>query len=78
MRTDPYAVLLEPSLYAPLPFLVLLIWMSFRVFRKSGHSGWWSLVLLVPWVNFVVVWVFAFVRWPTLDAAKAGDPSGSD
>lgn len=79
MRTDPYSeILMAPSLWAFAPFLVFVIWISSRVFRKAGHSGLWSLLLLLPGVNVVVVWVFAFVRWPVLDAVKTKRPSGSD
>jgi uncharacterized membrane protein YhaH (DUF805 family) len=60
------------------PILVLYIWMSFRVFRKAGRNGWWSILLLVPVLNIVVVWVFAFVRWPVLEAPKTDDPSVFD
>lgn len=79
MRTDPYSGLFDLILFlfASLPFVVLVIWMFFRVSRKSGRSGWWSLLLLVPWANIVAVWVFAFVRWPALDAPKADEPPGA-
>ena len=77
MDAHPNEIMTE-FLLALLPFIVFVVWMSFRVFRKSGHSGLWSLLLLLPMVNIVVVWVFAFVRWPALDAAKADEPSGSD
>ena len=67
-----------------LAVVVFVIWMSVRVFHKAGRSGWWCLLLLVPILNIVTVWVFAFVRWPALEAAKAGaispsppDPIGS-
>ena len=67
-----------------LPFVVFVIWMSVRVFHKAGRSGWWCLLLLVPVLNIVTVWVFAFVRWPALEATKADgispsppDPVGS-
>jgi uncharacterized sodium:solute symporter family permease YidK len=35
-----------------------------KIASKAGYSGWWCLILLVPLVNFVMIWVFAFSRWP--------------
>ncbi|WP_186118656.1 hypothetical protein [Burkholderia gladioli] len=35
-----------------------------RILRKAGFSGWLCLLLLVPVVNLLMYWVFAFVRWP--------------
>lgn len=47
-----------------LAFVALLVWLFARIARKAGFSGWWSLLMLVPVVNVVLVWVFAFVQWP--------------
>jgi hypothetical protein len=49
----------------------LLIWYvigaipAFLVVRRTGMSGWWGLLLLIPIFGFVIVlWVVAFARWP--------------
>lgn len=34
------------------------------VAKKAGFSRWWSLVLIVPLINLIIVWVFAFMEWP--------------
>ena len=34
------------------------------VAKKAGFSRWWSLILLVPLINLIMVWVFAFMKWP--------------
>ena len=34
------------------------------VVRKAGYSGWWVLLGFVPIVGLVMLWVFAFSRWP--------------
>jgi uncharacterized membrane protein YhaH (DUF805 family) len=39
-----------------------------RILRKAGFDGWWVLVLLIPVVNIIMIWIFAFTRWPTLPA----------
>lgn len=43
---------------------VFLFWISIRILHKAGFSGWWALLLLIPIVNIVFVWVFAFINWP--------------
>lgn len=47
-----------------LPILVLLWWSIVRIIRRAGYSGWWALVMLVPVVNIVFIWIFAFSKWP--------------
>jgi uncharacterized membrane protein YhaH (DUF805 family) len=39
---------------------------SVKILNKAGYSGWWSLLTLVPLVNIVMIWVFAFADWPVL------------
>lgn len=35
-----------------------------KVLHRTGFSPWFCLLLLVPVVNLIVVWVFAFIEWP--------------
>ena len=56
-------------------FVVFPAWMTVRILHKVGRSGWWCLVILVPLVNIVMVWAFAFARWPALEVAGAAAPS---
>jgi hypothetical protein len=51
--------------------LLVSLWASGRVVKRAGFSPWWALILLVPLVNVVSFWVFAFSRWPTLDRASS-------
>lgn len=54
-----------------LPLIVIVaptLWMSVRILHKAGYSGWWSLLLMVPIANIVMMWVFAFADWPALRA----------
>lgn len=32
--------------------------------RKAGFSAWWVLLSLVPVVGIVLLWLFAFAKWP--------------
>lgn len=48
--------------------LVLVIWAFVAVFgrilNRAGYSRWWLLTLVVPLVNLIMLWVFAFANWP--------------
>lgn len=50
--------------------LALIIWLvvfiipTWRIVSKAGFAGAWSLISIVPLVNIVALWVFAFMRWP--------------
>jgi uncharacterized membrane protein YhaH (DUF805 family) len=37
-----------------------------RIIRRAGFSAWWILVTFVPILNFIMLWVFAFIEWPAL------------
>jgi hypothetical protein len=70
--------------------LALAGWMAWRIVEKAGFRGWAGLVaVLLVWtgvltiVPLVLLWVFAFMRWPRdnpaspayLAAAPTGAPS---
>jgi uncharacterized membrane protein YhaH (DUF805 family) len=42
-----------------------------RIVRRAGYSGWWALLMIVPGVNVIALWVFAFIRWPALEPSSA-------
>jgi uncharacterized membrane protein YhaH (DUF805 family) len=46
--------------------VAFVYWLVVRVLRKAGYSGWWCLLMLVPFVNLIMIWVFAFAHWPRL------------
>lgn len=53
--------------YSSLHWLLLLVIFvipAWRVVAKAGFNGAWSLLLLIPFVNLIAIWVFAFMRWP--------------
>lgn len=65
-----------------LAIAAFFIWCYVRIIRRAGYSGWWVLILLVPVVNIVMVWVFAFSTWPVLRgaggiAARVQRPAGA-
>jgi len=42
------------------------LWFFARAVKKAGFSPWWTLLGIVPFLNVVALWVFAYVKWPTL------------
>jgi len=46
--------------------LVLYFVPIVKILHKAGYSGWWSLIVLVPVVNIIMFYVFAFANWPAL------------
>jgi Ca2+/Na+ antiporter len=35
-----------------------------QIMLRTGFSQWWALVVVVPVVNLIALWVFAFSNWP--------------
>ena len=47
--------------------------MGYRILEKAGLNGVWALVLLLPVVNIIMIWVFAFCHWPNLKPVAEQD-----
>jgi hypothetical protein len=47
--------------------LVLVVVPYWKIWQRTGHSGAWGLLMVVPLVNIISLWVLAFKRWPALD-----------
>jgi hypothetical protein len=41
-----------------------------EVIHKAGYSRLWILVWFVPLLNIIMLWVFAFSRWPSQGARR--------
>ena len=52
-----------------LVLIVIPILIFGPVVKKAGFSRWWSLLLIVPLLNLIMVWVFAFMDWPAEKSA---------
>jgi uncharacterized membrane protein YhaH (DUF805 family) len=46
--------------------LFLPVWFFSLAVKKAGFSPWWALLGIVPLINIIMLWVFAFVEWPAL------------
>ena len=55
-----------------LVILVLIVWAFVAVFgrilNRAGYSRWWLLTMLVPVLNLIMLWVFAFANWPVTNS----------
>ena len=47
--------------------VILPFW---TIFSKAGYNGALSLLLLIPIINLIIIYVFAFVDWPCLKNAQ--------
>jgi uncharacterized membrane protein YhaH (DUF805 family) len=62
-----------------LAIFILQLVIAWRIAEKAGYSGPLSLLMLIPFVNFVVLLIFAFSEWPIearLKALPGGTPPG--
>ena len=41
-----------------------------KIWPRTGHSGAWGLLMLVPLANLISLWVLAFKEWPALRAGE--------
>ena len=52
-----------------IPILILVALMVipyWKLWQRTGHSGFWGLLMIIPLVNIISLWVLAFKRWPAL------------
>ena len=47
-----------------LVILILVILPYWKIFSKAGYSGGLSLLMLVPLLNFIMLFFLAFSSWP--------------
>ena len=47
-------------------FAIFVFWLLSKILVKAGFDPLWAFVMLVPVVNVIMVWVFAFADWPNL------------
>jgi hypothetical protein len=46
--------------------LALVVIPYWKIWQRTGHSGAWGLLMIVPFANIVSLWVLAFKDWPAL------------
>lgn len=45
-------------------FVAVMFWAYARIVQRAGYSRWLALFILFPILNLVLIWVFAFAKWP--------------
>jgi hypothetical protein len=45
--------------------LIIMIVPFWRIISKAGYNGAWALLAIVPLVNLIMLYVFAFNTWPS-------------
>jgi hypothetical protein len=63
VSVTPVGIVLIAAFIAPVAVCVVAI---VRIVQRAGFSGWWVLLTLVPVVNMLALWYFAFASWPAL------------
>lgn len=62
----PFLPVWAEYLVAGIAVLVLLISAGIAI-GKSGRNPSWALLLLLPWVQIILFWLWAYKRWPARD-----------
>lgn len=44
--------------------VIAMLYPYVRILRRTGHSAWWLVTTFIPIVNLIMLWVFAFAKWP--------------
>lgn len=47
-------------------FVFFTLWLGSKIMEKAGFHKAYVLFLLIPVVNIIMVWYFAFADWPNL------------
>lgn len=45
-------------------FAIFVLWLCSMILTKAGIDKFWVFTLLIPVVNILMIWVFAFTDWP--------------
>ena len=56
-----------PGILMMVVYAAVVVVPFFQLWKRTGHSGWISLLMLIPIVNLVMLDVLAFKRWPSVD-----------
>ena len=57
-------------------FGLLVLWLVARILNRAGFNGAWCILMIIPLLNWIAVWVFAYANWPALpnQAVKTATP----
>ena len=72
---DPHTMHMITAMMAIFPilaiiFVVLMMIPYWMIWKKAGFSPWLSLLMLVPLVNFIMLYVLAFAEWKVVPVSQ--------
>ncbi len=59
------------ELAATLMSIAVIGFPVFKIIKKAGYNGWWVVFGLVPIMNLLLLWAFAFAEWPNVKRTEA-------
>jgi uncharacterized membrane protein YhaH (DUF805 family) len=62
---EPYG-----GIFGFLPIIIILLLTLppvARILRRTGYSRWSCLLALIPLVNYIGLWILAYIRWPAVN-----------
>ncbi len=54
-------------------YAVVVIIPIAKILGRIGFNQWWAAVAVIPLVNLVFLWIFAFIDWPRDAAATQSE-----
>jgi len=47
-------------------FILFTLWLGSKILEKAGFDKKLVFFLLIPIINIIMIWAFAFTKWPNL------------
>ncbi len=63
---DNYMIEIAAFAVGSILYFVILGVPAVQIAHKAGYSRFWALIVFVPLINLIMLWAFAFARWPAL------------
>ncbi|MGR9099831.1 MAG: hypothetical protein ACU826_04615 [Gammaproteobacteria bacterium] len=57
-------------------FAAFILWLGTKILDKAGFHKAYVLVLLIPVVNVIMIWIFAFTKWPNVTKIDRNQSGG--
>ena len=49
-------------------YIVVVVIPIAKILGRIGFNQWWAAVAIIPLVNVIFLWIFAFTDWPRDEA----------
>ncbi len=50
--------------------IIIILYCTAQILRRAGFSPIWSPLVLIPFIDIVIIWVFAYSIWPSHDSYR--------